>query len=105
MEYGVGFVVLYVNASWSSHAANSSVSDSVNSLRAGAWAMGRPVSESWLVVLGFACVSTCVSGRWAKVANVSGHECVTAAALWSKVVGVQFCMAKVNRHCVSRHEN
>ena len=68
--------------------------------------MGRPVSESRLVVFGFACVSTCVSGRLAKVAaTMCGHKGVTVAALWSGVVGVQFCMAKVNRHYLSRHEN
>ena len=99
LEHGLGIVVLYVNASWNSLAASSSMSDSVSSLLAGAWAMGRTVSEAKLVVFGFACVSTCVPGRWVKVdVTMCGHKCVTSAALRSGVVVVQFCMAGVNRH-------
>ena len=99
LEHGLGIVVLYVNASWSSLAASSSISDSVSSLLAGAWAMGRTVSDAKLVVFGFARVSIRVSGRLAKVAEtMCGHKCDTSAALWSRVVGVQFCMAGVNRH-------
>ena len=54
LEHELGIVVLYVNASWSSLAASSSMSDSVSSLLAGAWAMGRTVSEARLVVFGIA---------------------------------------------------
>ena len=58
LEHGLGIVVPYVNASWNSLAASSSMSDYVSSLLAGAWAMGRTVSEAKLEVFGFACVST-----------------------------------------------
>ena len=50
LEHELGIVVPYVNASWSSLAASSSMSDSVSSLLVGAWAMGRTVSEVRLVV-------------------------------------------------------
>ena len=98
-ELGESLAVLYVNASWSSQAASSSVSDSVSSLHGGAWAVGRPVSVHCLVMHGFVCVSTYVSGNWASVASVAcGHDGVSAAALaWLQGVMVHLCMAMNKR--------